>query len=221
MRAQSLHDDAAAAGLAWRGALALQPEDGLGDGTLVLLGFAGGLGWPAFAASPEALDGARDPLERWSRRVIDALAARWGGLAVYPMDGPPYRPFQRWALRAEPVHPSPLGLLIHPEWGLWHSYRGGVALPEALALPDVPRAASPCETCEGRPCLTTCPVGAFTPGHYDTRVCVAHLAAPEGADCMDAGCRARLACPVGAAYRYTAAQAQFHMRAFRSALLSR
>jgi hypothetical protein len=36
---------------------------------------------------------------------------------------------------------------------------------------------------------------------------------------MAHGCLARRACPVGQAYRYTDAQAAFHMRAFRRAHL--
>ena len=30
---------------------------------------------------------------------------------------------------------SPLGILIHPDWGLWHSYRGALAFRERLDLP--------------------------------------------------------------------------------------
>ena len=63
------------------------------------------------------------------RRVaaaIDPLARSVGAMALYPFDGPPYRPFQRWAMRAEPVAPSPLGLFIHPEYGLWHAYRAAL-----------------------------------------------------------------------------------------------
>jgi len=108
-------------GLAWRGAFHPQPgdavpplADGSPAGTLVLLGFVGGGQWPAFAASAEAGDGRPNPLDRWSRRLVDALAARCGAAALYPSDGPPWWPFQRWAMRAEAVHVSPLGILIHP-----------------------------------------------------------------------------------------------------------
>lgn len=214
----------AASGLVWRGAFHPDPADavpplpsGEPAGTLVLLGFAGRLGWPAFAASPEAGDGAPDPLDRWSRRAIGGLAELVHGAALFPFGGPPHLPFQRWAQRADTVFPSPLGMLIHPRWGLWHSYRGAVALGKRLELPPHPAAASPCETCVIRPCLAACPVGAFSSAGYDVAGCAGHLAAPAGADCMAEGCAARRACPVGAERRYAPDAAAFHMRAFLGA----
>jgi hypothetical protein len=186
-------------------------------GTLVLLGFAGRAGWPEFAAAPEAADGAPDPLDRWSRREILALAEAVGGTALFPFGGPPWLPFQRWAQRADTLFPSPLGLLIHPEWGLWHSLRGAVALRERLDLPPLPAATHPCEACVARLCLTACPVGAFTESGYDVAGCATHIAAPAGADCIDQGCAARRACPVGAAHAHPPEAAGFFMRAFLAA----
>lgn len=206
-----------------RGAFHPGPEDGvpgLPDGapaaTLLLLGFAGGVRWPAFAGSPEARDGRRDPLDRWSRRVIDALAARLDAAALYPFGGPPFLPFQRWAQRAEAVFPSPLGILIHPAWGLWHSYRGALALRARLDLPERAAAASPCAACADKPCLSACPVAAFSADGYDAAACGAHIAAPAGAACMDGGCRARAACPAGARHRYGQDETRFYMRSFRA-----
>lgn len=210
----------AAQGLAWRGAF--HPGDGdlpanRQIGTLVLAGFIGRENWSSFAASPEAADGQPDPLDRWSRRVIGAIAQAVGASAIFPFDGPPWAPFQRWAQKAEPVYPSPLGMLIHPDWGLWHAWRGALAFRQRLDLPEPARRSSPCESCAGKPCLSACPVAAFKPDEYDVRVCVSHIDAAEGAGCMEQGCRARLACPVGARHRYGPDRAQFHMRAFRKA----
>jgi len=191
--------------------------DGRTSRTLVLIGNAGGDFWSCFQAGPEARDGRSDPMNRWSARVIGALATEVGGLALFPSDGPPYPPFLRWAQRAEGLASSPLGMLIHPDYGLWHAYRGAIALGEALDLPPADDRASPCESCSGRPCLTACPVGAFTGASYDVTACAGHVAAPAGADCLDLGCRARRACPQGQDYRYPAAQARFHMEAFLNA----
>jgi ferredoxin len=185
--------------------------------TIVLIGVAGREGWAAFAETPERRDGAADPLDRWSRRVIDRLAVLCGGRALYPFGGPPYWPFQQWATRAEPVAPSPLGLLVHPEYGLWHSYRGALAFEEALAIPSFEAQPSPCLSCAAQPCLSACPVRAFSIDGYDIARCAAHLRSDSGRDCMEEGCLARRACPVGAGYRPSPEEAGFHMRAFLTA----
>jgi len=115
------------------------------------------------------------------------------------------------------VSPSPLGMLIHPELGLWHAYRGALAFAERLALAPVEPVASPCDSCPERPCLTACPVGAFTASGYDVAACVAHLDSGRGGACLTGGCQARLACPVGVEHRYAPAAAAFHMAAFHRA----
>jgi hypothetical protein len=207
-------------GLSYRGAFhptADDLPDGNYIGTLVLAGFAGNSDWRYFKDSGEAGDGAPEPLDRWSLRVVGALALDLGATAMFPFIGPPWLPFLRWARKAEPLHPSPLGMLIHPDWGLWHSWRGALAFRERVELPAPDRRLSPCDRCRDKPCLTTCPVAAFKPNNYDVAACVAHIETARGADCMDVGCRARRACPIGAAHRYNPDQANFHMRAFRNA----
>jgi ferredoxin len=206
------------AGLVPRGAFKLEDGERVGEladmRTIVLAGMVGREGWRAFAASPEASDGFADPLDRWSRRLIEALAHELGGRALFPFGEPPFLPFQRWAQRAEPVHSSPIGLLIHPYYGLWHAYRGAIGFPEELAVPELAAVPSPCESCAGRWCLKACPVGAFSSTGYDVAACAGHLRSAAGGDCMDFGCRARRACPVGADHAYGPEQANFLMRAF-------
>jgi len=206
-------------GLSFRGAF--HPETGEAPGrTLVLVGFVGSENWPTFVASPEAADGQPDPLDRWSSRVITAVAQLLAATPLFPFGGPPFLPFQRWAQQAEPVHPSPLGILIHPDWGLWHAYRGALAFADRIDLPLSNRRPSPCDSCTDKPCLTACPVNAFTPSGFDVPACVGHISAPAGADCVTAGCRARRACPVAPQYRHVPAQAEFHQRAFLAAQVS-
>jgi ferredoxin len=206
------------AGLVPRGAFFLEEGERTGEladiRTIVLAGVPGREGWSAFAASPEASDGFADPLDRWSRRVIVALAGELGARAMFPFGGPPFLPFQQWARRAEPVHPSPIGILIHPRYGLWHSYRGALGLSEKLAIAEAATVRSPCDSCAGRWCLSACPVGAFSAVGYNVAACVGHLRSAAGADCMRFGCRARRACPVGAEHAYGPEQANFVMRAF-------
>jgi hypothetical protein len=205
-------------GLVPRGAVSLAEGERVGElanmRTIVLAGMVGRDGWNAFTASPEASDGLDDPLDRWSRRLIESLAGELGAKALFPFGGPPFLPFQRWAQRAEPVHSSPIGLLIHPYYGLWHAYRGAIGFPEELAVPEPAPVPSPCESCIGRWCLKSCPVGAFSNTGYDVAACAGHLRSAAGEDCMDFGCRARRACPVGADHAYDPVQANFLMRAF-------
>jgi hypothetical protein len=205
-------------GLVARGALHLEGSERTGVlrdiRTIVLAGLTRRGGWEAFAASPEASDGFADPLDRWSRRLIESLASELGGKALFPFGGPPFLPFQRWAERAEPVHSSPIGLLIHPQHGLWHSYRGALGFPEALNAPEPTPVPSPCETCLGQWCLKSCPVGAFSSAGYDVAACADHLRSAAGVDCMEAGCHARRACPVGAEHAYGPVQTKFFMAAF-------
>ena len=189
----------------------------LGDGraarTVVLVGNAGASLWPAFSASPEAADGAPHPLDRWARRVIDAIAADFGASACYPNDGPPWPPFVAWARRAGPVTESPIGILVHPDYGLWHAYRGALLLDRAIELPPPDRRPPPCETCPDQPCRSACPVGAFRADGYDVAACVDFLAGPDGPRC-GGGCLARRACPVGQEYNYPRAQQALHLDAF-------
>ncbi len=204
-----------------------EPGDGvpeLGNGgparTLVMVGNRGPDMWRAFAAGPEfgaECNPGPDPLNRWSGRVIGDLAEAWGAQALFPFGGPPHLPFVAWAKCAEPVAESPLGILIHPDYGLWHAYRGALAFAEVIALPPRTGRPRPCDTCADKPCLSACPVGAFSPAGYDVGACAGHISAPAGADCMAESCRARRACPVGRDYLYGPEQAAFHMIHFLEA----
>lgn len=181
--------------------------------TAMLVGNAGPEMWQRFA---DACDPQHDLIDDWSRNVLSDLADRLGAVARFPFEKPPL-PFQRWAARTGRVHTSPLGMSIHPEFGLWHAYRAAFAFAEHIPLPAGTPSASPCNDCADKPCLSTCPVGAFSGTAYDVPACAAHIATTDGTDCMDTGCRARRACPVGHDYIYDPAQARFHMTAFARA----
>jgi hypothetical protein len=187
--------------------------DGRDVGTLMLVGVAGRSCWEVFQGAEEAKQ-PPNPLDRWSRRVVGALAVELDADALFPFGGPPFLPFIRWAQRAEDVYPSPIGPLIHPEYGLWHAYRGALAFASVIDLPAKDERPRPCDTCVDKPCLSTCPVGAFSGRGYDVPACIDHLDGRLGAECLNGGCLARRACPVGVASHYSAAQMSFHMRAF-------
>jgi len=174
-----------------------------------MVGNVGQAFWAALQSAPEAKG--RDPIDRWTVRTLDGLA----DAVLFPFGGPPYHPFQRWAQRGDPsLSPSPLGILIHPEFGLWHALRGALLFKDRLELPSIEPRPSPCDRCDGKPCLRTCPVGAFTDHGYDTLSCRAYLRTLSGQPCVIQGCQARLACPVGRDHTYRGGLAQHLMRVF-------
>lgn len=157
-----------------------------------------------------------DQLDEWTKAVIDPLAVDLDAKAVYPFDKPA-QPFLAWARRGGAGHTSPLGLNIHSIYGLWHAYRAALLLPVVFDLPTHSAGARPCSTCEDKPCLSACPVSAFDGKSYDVVGCGQHIGSSAGQDCMNGGCKARLACPVGRGFTYAPPQIQFHMKAFLKA----
>ena len=217
----AIYDDIAMAlsahGLLLRGGFHPSPADAIPSSgpmartaTVLMIGNAGGTMWRAFEA--QRPDGP-NPLDRWTRQIIDDIAGRFGATAVYPYDNPPL-PFQRWAARAWPLSRSPIGLLIDAEYGLWHALRAALLVPSVMTLPARHAASSPCETCAAKPCLSACPVDAFSAAGFDVPACRNHLVSARSDACHAHGCRARDACPVGTQHRYSEAQVRFHMRAF-------
>ncbi len=197
--------------------LGLRPD----AGTILLVGNVGSEMWLRSGAAIEGT-GTPNPLDRWTRSTITPIAEAFAGTALFPFDGPPYWPFQRWAERAEGVRSSPIGIQIHPEFGLWHAYRAAILLPDDLNPPEPQWQPHPCDSCTERPCLSTCPVGAFAGSGYEVDHCVDHVVSTKLNDeaCFQRGCLARIACPVGAAWRYEPEHARFHMKAFVASRLA-
>ena len=221
---QTIVDVSFDAGFTYRGAFRPDSADAVPDcgfpegaGTVVLLGNVGSDMWPAFSKGRRD---EQDAMNNWTLRTLEALLPglreQYGGaVMLYPFGPPPYHPFQRWAMRAEQVFSSPIGPLIHPEFGLWHAYRGALVLEKKLEIPALSKAANPCDSCREKPCLSTCPVSAFAKGTYDVETCANYLVTPEGETCLSGHCQARRACPVGQEYAYVEDQSRFHMGVFR------
>jgi hypothetical protein len=213
-------------GLIYRGGFHPEPEDGvptLPDGartrTIILIGNAGPALWRAFkAAVPNRT--VPHPLDRWLNPILERLADQVGGTLLLPNRGPDFPPIQEWATRAEPVYRSPIGIMIHPEYGLWHVYRAALLFREKLPLPPGAAAPNPCDSCAAKPCLKVCPADAFKPDRFDAQACVTHVDSLAGGNCQGRGCLARRACPVGRGYAYPMDAGAFHMAAVVRAVRS-
>lgn len=208
-------------GLILRGGFNFEENDTPPDGSsgspaksVLLVGQAGAEPWQHFsrwrAGQPAGLV---NPLDTWSREVIGRVADTVGAKAVSPNDKP-FLPFQQWAMRAEGLKPSPLGILMHPQYGLWHAYRGALLFDMALDLPAPETMNHLCDACVGKPCLKSCPINAYSVDGFAYERCLSHVRGPNGEACRTIGCLDRNACPYGTAYRYPAEVQAFHMAAF-------
>ncbi|TPM34782.1 4Fe-4S dicluster domain-containing protein [Mesorhizobium sp. B2-3-5] len=180
----------------------------------LLVGQAGAAPWPHFLRwrkkQPQAI---ANPLDTWSRQVIGAVAEAFGARAVSPSDKP-YLPFQQWATRAEGLRPSPLGILMHPQYGLWHAYRGALLFEDKLPVQAADPAIHLCDNCVDKPCLKSCPVAAYSIEGFAYQSCLAHVRGANGEPCRSGGCLDRNACPQGTYYRYPPEVQAFHMVSF-------
>ncbi len=221
MRYADIENALAGSGLMCRGGFHPRPEDGVPEpsgpvATVVMVGNAGPDMWRTFSAAVDAKRRANDanPLDAWTEATLRATAAELGADVAFPFGGPPYHPFQRWAMRAEGIEASPIGPLIHPTFGMWHAYRGAVLFGQRVALPVAAEEPNPCRSCADKPCLAACPANAFSNGTYDVPACTDHLASSAETACMETGCLARRACPIGHDYVYEPDQIAFHMDRF-------
>ncbi|MBL8584433.1 MAG: 4Fe-4S dicluster domain-containing protein [Rhizobiaceae bacterium] len=182
--------------------------------SVLLVGQAGAAPWPHFQQWLSARPGRpKNPLDTWAREVIGGVAEKFGASAVSPSDRP-YLPFQQWAIRAEGLRPSPLGILMHPEYGLWHAYRGALLFDAEVLIPEPREVSHLCDACAEKPCMKACPVDAHAGGGFAYNDCLAHVRGAAGGVCRDTGCLDRNVCPYGVAYRYPVEVQAFHMAAF-------
>ena len=202
--------DVAALPAAVREPLAAAGLELAGYPCLVVIGHAGRRLWAELNRTPF---NSPDPVDDYSRQHTAHFAQQYlgdtGWRLLYPSEV-----FFPLNLLGELVgwgRPSPLGLGMHPEYGLWWAYR--TVFLSQLPLPvTVPVATPhPCDSCVGQPCLAACPAGALSPtAGFDVYACSDYRVS-AGSSCA-AQCLARQACPVGAQHRYTPDQINYHYR---------
>lgn len=208
-------------GLTVFGKLVPDAHDGVPEGATgraaVCVILVGNAGSDMFAQFARDCDPQTDLLDDWCEAVLNPIAADAGARAVYPWQKP-YLPFLTWARKAGAGMVSPLGMNIHPVYGLWHGMRGALIFEDDVPFVsgeyDLPH---PCQNCIDKPCLSACPVDAFVSGKdrpFDSARCVSFLQSDGGISCLQQGCSARLACPIGRNYAYTPEQIRFHLSAF-------
>ena len=175
---------------------------------LVLLGHGGQRLWQALN---EFGWQTADPIDHFSIHLVQTFLRDY-------LDAPPHLllyplteytiPLQRLGELAGWCHSSPLGLGISPNFGLWFAYRAAFLVAADLPVTAVVPSQSPCDSCAGKPCITTCPSGAVQLAGFDLFKC-SQYRLQENSPCYDR-CLARLACPVAPEHCYELEQVQYH-----------
>ena len=210
-------------GLFVRGGFFPEPGDGiplLSNGsptrTVVLIGNAGSALWDSFTR--EVHNNGRHSLDHWLTPIITKAANKVDAEPIFPNQGPPFIPLAKWAMRAESVYRSPIGILIHSTFGLWHVYRAAFLFNDKVPVPNRSDDPNPCSSCVSQPCLRVCPADAFGSDRFNAYACSSFVESEWGENCRDRGCMARRACPIGRDYSYFPAQQKFHTAAMLEAV---
>ncbi|WP_428610143.1 hypothetical protein [Sedimenticola sp.] len=180
------------------------------DSRIILIGHGGKTLWERLSA--EAQPGP-DPIDHYSGeaalRFSQEVLPPGTYQLLYPGDSP--ISLQRLGTIAGWHNPSPLGIGIHPQWGLWYAYRAVILTNEPLPEILQPTPPSPCAACHEKPCLSVCPAGALAEDKMIDRERCAHYRLGSDSRCGDR-CVARWSCPVSTDQRYTLEQVQYHYR---------
>jgi ferredoxin len=175
---------------------------------LVLLGQAGTRLWDYIQGTDSDSDHPFDEVsQRLAQRFVDDYLGASNWQVVYP--GPALLPLGRLAELAGWGKASPLGLTINDEYGLWLAHRVAFLVDAPLPATEPAAFPHPCDSCIGQPCIGACPVGAIDArAGFDIATCSEFRVRADSICAYQ--CLARLACPVGAGYRYGPAQMTHH-----------
>ena len=167
--------------------------------------------WDIFKNSREFKTLRKNPLNNWSKRIIDEISKKFSGKAFYPFQINPVIPFYNWALMSDKFWESPVKLLVHEDRGLMVSFRGAIAFKNKNIIKKIIKTTSPCVSCNA-PCKSTCPVSAFRNNKYDVETCTNFIRSSKENICIN-GCLVRRSCPIGQSLRKID-QSKFHMQYF-------
>ncbi len=176
---------------------------------LVMLGHGGRQLWEAMTADDWKI---ADPIDNYSIRIANLFAKQtlpsFNNLFLFPNQD--YLiPLQQLGELAGWCHPSPLGLGISPQFGVWYAYRAAFLTSAPLPIASFPMETSPCTPCQMKPCISTCPAEAVVNiDQFNLTNCAEHRIAMKST-CADR-CLARMACPIAPEHQYSLEQINYH-----------
>ncbi|MBW2269915.1 MAG: hypothetical protein JRH16_15190 [Deltaproteobacteria bacterium] len=190
----------AAVPAAWRTAALLPSAQ-----SAAVLGCSGRAFGAAFERSPEARDGAADPIDRFTARVVEGAArelrargAQARALFYWERRSGRFADFVALGRACGLGMPGRLGVLIHPTLGPWIALRAVLLTSETLAPTPSGDGLDACASCPA-PCSLACPADAPRAAGFDVQACIRETRAHE--PCR-VGCAARRACVVGSEHAY-------------------
>lgn len=170
---------------------------------LILIGHAGRALWESVTASGTRSE---DPIDDFSAQAVRQWFAQRHPQNEYEIlyPGTHMIGLQRLGLLAGWHHASPFMVGIDGTWGTWYAYRA-VIVADTHFEPTTPLSSEhPCQGCEPKICIASCPARAMDQGQFDLGKCIAYRK-QEGSRCKTT-CLARVSCPVGSEHRYCDAQ---------------
>lgn len=154
-----------------------------------------------------------EPLDDFTRAVVDReIDHHLGGAKrqwVYPVGGQinllAIGRLLHW------FKPSPMGMGINADWGMWSAFRAALWVHYPLAVTEFAGDwISPCEACDAAPCLAACPAEALSrEAMPELERCASFRVHTAHGACEDR-CVARMVCPVQREHQYPLSQIQHH-----------
>lgn len=158
---------------------------------------------------PHHLQEYEHPFDEYVHRIIQSADPfptqdrRWIRCAANEAE---FLDFRTLAYKANMGTPSLMGMLIHPEYGLWIGMRAVLLTTIDIPINTTPMI-SPCSSCLEKNCISACPAHAVSSKGWNLQRCAQYH--HETTTCADT-CTSRLSCPVGAQHQHSPLQHRYH-----------
>lgn len=153
------------------------------------------------------LEISQNPIEKYSIELIKNFDPN--AVILFPNEDFHF-PLQKLGRLLNLSTPSPLGLDLNVEYGIWFAFRGAFITKKKVDLTTPLNAISPCENCSEKPCIKNCPAKATKSNTaFNVNKCNDYRVSAESI-CADK-CLARLSCPYKIEHQYSAEQTKYHM----------
>jgi len=165
--------------------------------------------WQALQASP--FKSATDPIDSFSMHVVQNYFSQALPnncyLQLYP-HSKRHIAMRQLGQLAGWHYDSAFRIGINEVFGSWFAYRVVVLSNTKLTPSKRVDSASPCDTCEDKPCISVCPAKALDKGDLNLQTCLNYR--QESNSRCKTQCISRIICPIAKEHRYSPEQINYH-----------